>query len=749
MLIFFKSIIFLFTFVGYANSQGGFKVNADNIQVQEDGEVSVDVLKNDKIVNKDNLLLEITVKPEKGMAVVQGDKILYTPNADVNGIDQFEYKVDIGTGTGTALVRVNINPVNDAPVGISLSETKIKENAPAGTAVGRINVDDPDQDDVFKFGLAKENRGDFSLDGSNLLTKKPFNYEQNKSFSIALQVTDSGGEKYVGNLDVDVENENEAPLLIGKKKLSFSHSENAGKIVSRLTVEDPDENQKSVKFKISKSADKEHFKITRSGDIAFLRDPDFEQPVDKDKNNVYEFSYTAHDSKDDKLFVSGDVVIEVKDAAETEVVALDKRKYIAWNVDHQPYHILMEDAIANYMKLKYVNSDDNSAVDDGYGTPIKEMDPTDQIIMVQEKGNTDEIHEIWYGNGLDFIVIDREKVDWIFSQDIQRVLIAKDEYLTSDSEMVFHESERDRLMAGYGTNFSVWHVNNFRMSLSSLSLRSNLLQYSSNMRVGNKLIGLPGALAGSGEVGVATHRSEFGLRVPVTFDFGTGSYEGFDVFSADYLGLYARGNIDNLFETKTSMHGLIGFTFYPSSSGDKITSLDGLDPSQRESIEYVNILDSYALVATTVRVPVKLSFVGRLTASPGFHYMKVAHRFKTDNGEELYERTFYQNQDLNDGNSFTRLSSFYMSFDLVGQIGEKPRFIERLSFMDFVQLSKVPFYELSLQYISSLNMITSLNLNLTDDIGVSISSMSKNSSLKGNWMPETKFWFGLNYRANF
>lgn len=749
MLIFFKSIIFLFTFVGYANSQGGFKVNADNIQVQEDGEVSVDVLKNDKIVNKDNLLLEITVKPEKGMAVVQGDKILYTPNTDVNGIDQFEYKVDIGTGTGTALVRVNINPVNDAPVGISLSETKIKENAPAGTAVGRINVDDPDQDDVFKFGLAKENRGDFSLDGSNLLTKKPFNYEENKSFSIALQVTDSGGEKYVGNLDVNVENENEAPLLIGKKKLSFAHSENAGKIVSRLTVEDPDENQKSVKFKISKSADKQHFKITRSGDIAFLRDPDFEQPVDKDKNNVYEFSYTAYDSKDDKLFVSGDVVIEVKDAAETEVVALDKRKYIAWNVDHQPYHILMEDAIANYMKLKYVNSDDNSAVDDGYGTPIKEMDPTDQIIMVQEKGNTDEIHEIWYGNGLDFIVIDREKVDWIFSQDIQRVLIAKDEYLTSDSEMVFHESERDRLMAGYGTNFSVWHVNNFRMSLSSLSLRSNLLQYSSNMRVGNKLIGLPGALAGSGEVGVATHRSEFGLRVPVTFDFGTGSYEGFDVFSADYLGLYARGNIDNLFETKTSMHGLIGFTFYPSSSGDKFTSLDGLDPSQRESIEYVNILDSYALVATTVRVPVKLSFVGRLTASPGFHYMKVAHRFKTDNGEELYERTFYQNQDLNDGNSFTRLSSFYMSFDLVGQIGEKPRFIERLSFMDFVQLSKVPFYELSLQYISSLNMITSLNLNLTDDIGVSISSMSKNSSLKGNWMPETKFWFGLNYRANF
>ncbi len=758
MLILLKSIFCLFTFIGILNAQGGLKVNADNVQVQEDKSITINVIKNDNIKNKENLLLEILTKPEKGTAQVQGEKILYTPNLDVSGIDQFEYKVDIGTGAGTGKVRVNINPVNDAPTGISLSETKIKENAAAGTALGRIKVEDPDVDDSFKFGLAKENRDDFSLDGSNLLTKRPFNFEQEKSFSISIQVTDSGGEKYVGTIDIDVDNVNESPVLIGEKKVTFTHSENAGKIVSRLQVNDPDENQTSVKFKISKSEDKQHFKITRSGDIAFLRDPDYENPVDKDKDNIYKISYTAHDSKNDKLFVSGDVSIKVKDAVETEVVALDKRKYVAWNVDHQPYHILMEDAIANYIKLKYINSEDGAAVDDGYGTPIKEMNPTDQIIIVQQKGNSNEIHEIWYGNGLDFIVVDREKVDWIFSQDIQKVLMAKDEYLTSESEMVFHESERDRLMAGYGSKFSVWHVNNFRMSLSSFSLRSNLLQYSSNMKIGNHLIGLPGLLAGSGEMGVATHRSEFGLRVPFAFDFGTGSYDGIDVVSSEYLGLYARGNIDNLFETKTSMHGLIGFTFYPSSSGEKLTSIDSLGLSQAdldESIENVNILDSYALVATTVQVPVKLSFIGRFTASPGFHYMKVAHRLKDkrkaaiDSGQDLYERTFYEGVDLNDGNSYTRLSSFYIRFDLVGKIGEKPKFIERLSFMDFIQLSRVPFYEFSLQYISSLNMITGLNINVTDDIGISISSLSKNSSLKGNWMPDAKFWFGINYRANF
>ena len=104
---------------------------------------------------------------------------------------------------------------------------------------------------------------------------------------------------------------------------------------------------------------------------------------------------------------------------------------------------------------------------------------------------------------------------------------------------------------------------------------------------------------------------------------------------------------------------MIGFTFYPSSSGNKPNSLKDLsegtplnDVSAWEEIdeqtEHVNILDSYALVASTVQVPIKFSFIGRLSASPGFHYVKIAHRLKDtrqeaiDNNQELYERTFME-----------------------------------------------------------------------------------------------------------
>ena len=767
----FKFLFLLIISLSAVFPQAGLKIKADNVQVQEDESVKINVLKNDNIEDKSNVAIEVISEPQKGNVKVEGDKILYTPNADVSGVDKFDYKVDNGLETGTAQVRVNINPVNDPPTGLSLSESSIKENAAAGTLIGKLKVEDADPDDKFKFGIAKDNRAEFSLDGSNLLTKRPFNYEEEKSFTVAVQVTDSGGEKMVDNVTVTVENENEKPVLVSPKEATFNHPENAGKIVARISVKDPDENQSSVKFKLTKSEDKDHFKITRSGDLSFLREPDYENAVDANKDNVYTITYKAIDSKDDKLHVSGKVHVRVKDSEETEVIALDKRKFVAWTVDHQPYHILMEDAIQNYMSLKYTNGDDGDAIEDGGDTFIREMAPTDQIIIVQQKGNSEEIYEIWYGNGLDFSVIDREKVDWVFSQDIQKVLIAKEEYLTSDSETVFHENESERLMAGYGSTFAVWHANNFKMSLSSFSMRSNLIQYSSNMRIGNSLIGLPGLLAGSSELGVATQRSEFGVRVPFAFDLGTGSYDNVDVVSSDYLGLYARGNIDNLFGTKTSLHGLIGFSFYPPSSGEMLNSLDSLSSSFTDAqeilnnTENINILDSYALAATTVEVPVKLPSVGRITAAPGFHYLKIAHRLKDtrqeakDNNQELYDRTFFNQtlsadgwseEQLNDeGDPFTRLSSFYIRFDVIGVIGEKPKFIERLSFMDFIQVSKVPFYEYSLQFISGLNTMHRFSLNVTDDIGLSISTLSKNGDLKGNWMADSKFWFGLNYRANF
>ena len=766
------------------NAQDSIALKNDNAQVAEDGSVSISVLKNDDIKDKSNLILEIVEAPKFGTAEVKGNSIVYTPNPDANGIEVFRYKADIGTASGTAQVRINVNAVNDAPEAIVLEKNTVLENQPNGTVVGSLTTTDADKDDTFNYQLARdESSKNFKINGSNLISNNSFDFEETATYSVTIQVTDSGKETFIGTVLVKVENENEPPILKGNKNLKLFHAENAGKIVASLEASDPDADQTGIKYKLSASPDKGVFKITRSGDLSFLREPDFENPIDENKDNVYEVAFKAVDSKNSKLFVEGTASITLTDELETEVKTLDKRKFIAWTVDHQPYHILMEDAILDYIDLKNLNVESNGdGVDEGSSDIIRELQPTDQIILVQKKDNSDEIHEIWYGNGLDYTIIDREKVDWVFSQDIQTVLMTRDQYLTNDSETVFHESESERLIAGYGSQFSVWHSSNFKLSLSSLSMRSNLLQYAGNMRAGNELIGLPGKLGGSSELGVATQRSEFGFRMPFSLpDAAIGDeYKKSSVLSDEYGGLYARGNIENLFSTKADFHGLIGFTFYPSSSGDKLSSPMDLEPDATkwkavaDSTTNLNILDSYALMATTVQVPIKASFIGRLTAAPGFHYMKVAHRLKDTrqqaitNGQELYERTYFDDeysevsdssgtivgdfdsQSLNDElNSFTRLNSFYIRFDLLGQIGQKPNFIEKLSFLDFIQISKVPFYEFSFQYITGLNMIYTLNLNLSDDIGISLTGLNKNANLKGHWIPSGRFWFGVKYRANF
>lgn len=780
MISIFKILTTVFFFITILFSQGQLKLKNDKVELLEDESINISILKNDGITDKSNLKIVIITPPKKGEALLQDQSIRYTPFLNENGEDSFSYSVDIGTGSGTAKVSIKIKPVNDSPKSLSLTKNGIFENKPIGSLVGTLIVEDPDKKDQFTFGLARDSKEDFRLDGKKLLTKRSFDYEKEKVFNLSLQVSDLSGESIVLNLAVNVKNINEAPIIIGDKDLNINHSEDAGKIITRINVEDPDSNQSGLKYKLTKSVDKDLFKITRSGDIAFLKEPDFENPKDKNQNNTYNLSYMVTDSKDQSLAINGDVTINILDAVETEVIALDKRKYIAWTVDHQPYHILMEDAVSDYIKLKYTDDTNNGTLDEGYGAGITEMGPTDQIIIVQQKGNTNEIYEIWYGNGLDYTVIDRERVDWIFSQDIQSVLVSKDQYLNSDSETVFHKSESDRLMASYGSQFSVWHSSNFKMSLSSFSMRSNMLQYASNMRIGNTLIGLPGELGGGAELGVATQRSEFGFRLPISFDFATTKTD-IDLPKSEYLGLYARGNIENLFSTSTDFHGLIGFSFYPSSSGDILNSPTLLVSDSTswstlpDSIQSINILDSYALFGATVQVPIKVPFVGRFTATPGIHYIKIAHRLKDlrkvaiSNNKELYERSFFEEEyltnydttgslinesygskPLNENNeSFTALPSFYIRFDVLGKIGEKPDLIEKFSLLDFIQISKVPFYEISFQYIAGFNTMTSLNLNFSDAIGLSLTRLSKDSKLKGSWIPDSKFWVGLNYRANF
>ena len=111
-------------------SQNELKLKRDKVQVTEDESIKIDVLKNDGIKDKSNLEIKIEKQAQKGVAVLSGKMIEYTPNGNESGSDSFTYSVDIGTGVGTAEVSVKIKSVNDEPTGLRLSKKTIKENKP-------------------------------------------------------------------------------------------------------------------------------------------------------------------------------------------------------------------------------------------------------------------------------------------------------------------------------------------------------------------------------------------------------------------------------------------------------------------------------------------------------------------------------------------------------------------------------------------------------------------------------------------
>ena len=739
----------------------------DNVRIKEDTPQLIDVLKNDKVTNRQDLEITIIQNPTRGTSVLRGNNIYYTPNQDQNGIDELIYIVDTGFSIDTAKVVIRITEVNDPPVKVELLDNTVPENILTNTKIGELSTVDPDGNDEFKYSFVNTGQNDnklFSLQNGILYTDKSFDFEKKKSYQIKVQSKDRNNASVTTTVKIDVIDVNEAPYFKGVKDQKFTFPEQSGKLIGMLDVIDPDEDQDNARFKIVGGADQRSFKITQLGELSFVREPDYEKPLDQNGDNTYIVNYMAIDSKNKNLSTTGSAQITIKDAEEKPIESLDKRKFIAWTVDHMPYHILMEDAIIDYNNLnaeEYSKSIKQKKKVSENTLWLPELKPDDELIIVQKKANNEEIHEIWYGNGLTYNIIKRDQVDWVLSQDIQQVLIERDQYLNSASETVFYESEDERLLASFSSKFAVWDKQNFIISNDRLFLKSNVMQYGANFSTGNSIIGLPGSLYGAISIGAVTKNSEIGIRLPAKMNLlSMGSLDKPNYLGGDYMGLYSKASIENMFSTRAAFHAQLGFSFYPRSDAEII---DDISDFKKYGIvdsvnKYINMIDMYALMATTFELPIVIPYVAKVNASPGISYIKIAHRsLKVDDDKKTYyERNFYDYNEetkkynrYEDGKSSTRNFGVYARFDFLGEIGQKPDFIERVSFFNFVRISRVPFFEYSFQWISSLNTLSSLTININDNVGFSITNYSTSPSLKGDWLPKKNIWLGFRYTGEF
>jgi VCBS repeat-containing protein len=167
--------------------------NDDDATTDEDTPIVVAVLANDTDDGAVPVAVAITTGPSHGTAVVTADgQIEYTPGANFNGADTVEYTLTDEAGqTDTAILTITIDPLNDAPTGLVLSNSTVAENSPSGTVVGTLSALDVDGDTL---GFAIQgSAGPFAIVGNQLLVNGPLDFESLTAYPLVLAASDGNG----------------------------------------------------------------------------------------------------------------------------------------------------------------------------------------------------------------------------------------------------------------------------------------------------------------------------------------------------------------------------------------------------------------------------------------------------------------------------------------------------------------------------------------------------------------------------
>ena len=185
----------------------------DSATTAEDTPANVAVLANDTDPNGDPLSVTAATDPAHGSTVVQGNGTVgYTPDANYNGPDAFDYTVADGTGnTDTGTVSVTVTPVNDAPTAVG--DAIVTLLGTAGNVAVLANDTDIDGDALTLTALFPAAHGSLTVEADNSITYLPaLGYNGDDSFDYT--VSDGHGGSATGHVAVTVIFANDPPIAV-------------------------------------------------------------------------------------------------------------------------------------------------------------------------------------------------------------------------------------------------------------------------------------------------------------------------------------------------------------------------------------------------------------------------------------------------------------------------------------------------------------------------------------------------------
>ena len=249
----------------------------------------------------------------------------YERPADSNGDNEYLLTVvtaDQGNLRGNLPITVTVNDVNEPPTITGTESLSYAENSVRPVATYRAT--DPERGTIT-WSLSGDDRGDFNIGETGVLTfasipdfEIPVDADQDNEYLVTVQARDDGFN--FARLDVTVTVTNstgaEEPTITTTSNPS-PYQENGTRAVYTFRARDPQ--GRAVTWSLE-GDDADDFNITTDGGVlTFASPPDFENPTDADRDNVYEITVVAADNRG--LRDSVPATITITDQSEGPVIA--------------------------------------------------------------------------------------------------------------------------------------------------------------------------------------------------------------------------------------------------------------------------------------------------------------------------------------------------------------------------------------------------------------------------------------------
>ena len=296
----------------------------DTATIEEGGTVVINIVSNDSDIDGTLDLTSVTITNVSNGTIDNNTngQITFTHDGSETTSAGFSYTVNDNNGSTSNLasVVISVTPVNDIPVVTDITDLSVNEGSSVNiNLIDHFSDNDgtPDQSSIV---ISDTINGSCTDNGDGTIT---FTHDGSETTTAGFTYTindDQGATSNKADVILTVNPVNDAPVFISSDTVTIEENQ-----ANVMAIETTDAENNTIEYSLSTGNDNALFAINNTtGILSFSSLPDFENPLDFDRDNRYIVTVIATDNGTPSPQTSSQTItVTVTNVNETPVVSDD------------------------------------------------------------------------------------------------------------------------------------------------------------------------------------------------------------------------------------------------------------------------------------------------------------------------------------------------------------------------------------------------------------------------------------------